>query len=520
MKSMSFANWVSALFLGLSCLFSAASAHAHAEFRRSLPVQDSLLDALPAEVRLEFSEQVGVLALTWRLPDGREVEALGETGATSLTVAPPPEGGRGSYVLRWRVASADGHPVAGSLVFSVAEVTGAAPATAERTALVPVALRAAMVVALVLSVGAAMFTASVAPVSAGMARLALGMAVLVLPFGLCWLGAEGLDRLGLPVSALSRGAVWADGARSPVLHAILLAAGAALFAVAALLTRSRVAALAALGLAALSFPASGHALSAPSPLALPLTALHGGAMLFWVGALIPLAAALTPLDAPARAALLRRFSRPALAAVLVLIGSGIGLILIRPLQIETLSTPWARLVGAKLALVAVMLALAVWHRARAVPMLTRGGAAPVRRTVRAEAALGLIVLCLAMGFRLAPPPAAPMADPPRVHIHTTKAMADVVLSGHPPGAVTIELFLADGDFGPLDPQEVRLALTDPAAGIGPLTVQASRQDRGHWTTPPVTLPSPGPWQVRLMLLITDFEQVTLSGDLVKEGPKE
>jgi copper transport protein len=187
---------------------------------------------------------------------------------------------------------------------------------------------------------------------------------------------------------------------------------------------------------------------------------------------------------------------------------------------DTLSTPWARLLGAKLALVAVMLALAVWHRARAVPMLVRAEAAPVRRTVRAEAALGLIVLCLAMGFRLAPPPTAPMADPPRVHIHTTKAMADVVLSASPPGAVTIDLFLADGDFDPLDPQEVRLALADPAAGIGPLTIQATRQEPGHWITPPVTLPSPGPWQVKLMLLITDFEQVTLSGDLVAEGPTE
>ncbi|MBD1203647.1 MAG: hypothetical protein H9533_05865 [Rhodobacteraceae bacterium] len=99
-------------------------------------------------------------------------------------------------------------------------------------------------------------------------------------------------------------------------------------------------------------------------------------------------------------------------------------------------------------------------------------------------------------------------------------MADVVLSASPPGAVTIDLFLADGDFDPLDPQEVRLALADPAAGIGPLTIQATRQEPGHWITPPVTLPSPGPWQVKLMLLITDFEQVTLSGDLVAEGPTE
>ena len=520
MKSKTFSRWVSALFLELFCLFGAASAHAHAEFRSSLPIQDSVLDALPAEVRLEFSEQVGVLALTWRLPDGREVTALGEAGATVLTVAPPPETAHGTYVLRWRVASADGHPVAGSLVFSVGEVTGAAPIAVERTVLFTVAFRAAMVAALVPSVGVAVFNATVTPVGAGIARLCLGMAVLVLPFGLFWLGAEGMDRLGLPLSELPQGGVWAEAIQSPVLYPVVLATSAAALAVAALLTGSRASVLIAVGLAALSFPASGHALSAPTPFALPLTALHGAAMLFWVGSLIPLAVALTPLDAPDRAALLRRFSRPALAAVLVLIGSGVGLILIRPLEMDTLSTPWARLLGAKLALVGVMLALAVWHRVRAVPMLARGDAAPVRRTVGAEAALGLIVLCLAMGFRLAPPPAAPVPGPPMVHIHSAKAMAGIALSASPPGAVTIDLALADGSSDPLDPQEVRLALTDPATGIGPLTVLATRQEAGHWTTPTVILPSPGPWQVKLMLLITDFEQVTLVGELSAEGMTE
>ncbi len=58
------------------------------------------------------------------------------------------------------------------------------------------------------------------------------------------------------------------------------------------------------------------------------------------------------------------------------------------------------------------------------------------------------------------------------------------------------------------------------SGALPLTVQANRQEPGHWTTPPVILPSPGPWQVRLVLLVTDFEQVTLSGDLVVKGPAE
>lgn len=519
MKSTSIAVIAIALMMGVSCLLWASMAHAHAEFRGSVPGQDSLLDELPSEISLEFSEQVGVLTMMWRLPDGKEVAAVGEAGATTLTVQPPPEAGRGTYVLQWRVASADGHPVNGALVFSVGEVTGSAPQGIEggSTTWATVALRAAMVVALVLSVGAAVFQALFPPVFSGVARLAAPLAVLVMPLGVAWLGAEGLDRLGQPFGALLQGDVWGQAFASPTARTVALAILAAALALGALLIHWRLAAVLAWAFAALSFTVSGHALSAPSWAALPLTFLHGAALLFWVGSLLPLAAATLPLAPAGRADLLRRFSRPALLAVIVLIGSGAGLILIRPLAVETLATPWAQLLGAKLALVAVMLALALWHRARAVPQLERGKAAPVGHTIRIEAALGLVVLCLAMGFRLAPPPATPVADPPTVHIHTTKAMADVSLSAAPPGAVTLHLLLADGDFVPLDPQEVRIDLTDPIAGIGPLTVQASREDAGVWSTTPVTLPSPGPWQVNLMLLISDFEQVTLSGELAAEG---
>ncbi|NJM81106.1 MAG: copper resistance protein CopC/CopD [Tabrizicola sp.] len=519
MKSTSIAGMAFAVLLGLLSLLWASMANAHAEFRGSVPAQDSLLDGVPAVISLEFSEQVGVLALTWHLPGGREVAAVGAAGATTLTVQPPPDAGRGTYVLQWRVASADGHPVGGALVFSVGEVTGSASPGAEgsATASATVAFRAAMVAALVLSVGAAVFQTLFAPVPPGVARLATPLAVLVMPLGVLWLGAEGLDRLGLPFGAFFQDDVWGQALASPVARTVALAMVAAALALGALLMQWRLAAFSAWALAALSFTLSGHALSAPSWTALPLTFLHGAALLFWVGSLLPLAAAMIPLPPAGRAKFLRRFSRPAVAAVLVLVGSGAGLILMRPLAVETLATPWARLLGVKLALVAAMLALALWHRARAVPQLERGQAAPVARTIGLEAALGLVVLCLAMGFRLAPPPTTPLADPPSVHIHTTKAMADVALSATPPGAVSVSLMLADADFVPFDPQEVRLDLTDPVAGIGPLTVQAKRDETGVWSTAPVTLPSPGPWEVRLMLLISDFEQVTLTGTLATIG---
>lgn len=487
---------------------------AHAEFRGSDPAQDSVLDALPAAVSLRFSEQVGVLVLEWRLPDGGLQPATGEAGADALTVQPPPDAGRGTYVLRWRVASADGHPVGGSLVFSIGEVTGAAPDALSATTSLPVVVaRGAFVAALVVSVGAAVFHHAVAPLRAGHARIASLIAGLVLPLGLIWIAVEGADRLDLRLGEAALTEAMKEGLQSPVLFTLILAALAAPLVFGALLAGSRLAAAMSLGLAAVSFAASGHALSAPGQIAPVLTALHAGAIIVWAGGLLPLALAMHGED---RLPILRRFSVIALPAVLLMLGSGSALALLHWGSPDLLASDWARLLAVKLLLVAGMLALALWHRLWAMPLLAGGVDAPVRRSVVLEAFLGLVVLALAMGFRLAPPPSAmiaPSANPVSIHIHTDKAMADLAATAHIPGATGFYLTLADGDFAPLDPKEVTLALTDSIAGIGPLTASAMQTGPGSWTVAPTILPTPGPWEVRITLLITDFEQISLTGTL-------
>ncbi|QYZ69558.1 copper resistance CopC/CopD family protein [Neotabrizicola shimadae] len=496
----------------LSLLFS-MPALAHAEFRGSEPAQDSVLVAMPAAVSLRFSEQVGVLVLEWRLPDGSLHPATGEAGADVLTVQPPQDAGRGTYVLRWRVASADGHPVGGSLVFSVGEVTGAAPDVQSEPGSVPAVLaRAAFVLALVLSVGAAVFHHAVAPLSARFAHLQSLIAGLVLPLGGLWIAVEGAERLGRGTEAIFSAAAMTAGLQSPVLFTVILAALAAPLVYGALQAGSQWAAALALGLAALSFAVSGHALSAPGGVAPLLTALHAGAIILWVGGLWPLAFAVQGAD---RLMVLRRFSGVALPAVVVLIGSGVALALLHRGSAGLLSSDWARLLAVKLALVAGMLALALWHRLRAMPRLASGTEVPVRRSVAVEAGLGMAVLMLAMGFRLAPPPsaAATLPDPVAIHIHTVQAMVDLAATAPFPGTTGFRLGIADADFIPFDPQEVTLSLTDKEAGIGPLSAPAVRMGPGLWEVEPMTLPTPGPWEVRITLLVTDFEQFRLTGTL-------
>ena len=517
MTSTRFVQFWLGSFLALSFTVLATMAQAHAEFRGSDPAQDALLDRLPYSVTLRFSEEVGVLVLDWLLPDGSSVAATGQAETGELRVDAPPDAGRGTYVLRWRVASADGHPVGGALVFSVGQVTGAATAAdASHAAIFATAARWGFVAALVLCVGAAVFHHLIAPVSLAYARRVGLMAGFVPAFGLIWLGVEGADRLGLPPLAGLSWQGFAAGLASPALVTVALGVLAAGMAWVALRVGSGWAGLVAWGAAALSFSVSGHALSAPGSVAPVLTALHAGAVIFWPGGLPALAVGLRE---EGRLALLQRFSVLALPVVAVLIGSGAGLALIHRDAPDLLTSDWARLLAVKLALVAVMLALALWHRFRSMPQLAQGGNPPLRRSIGAEAVLGLIVLALAMGFRLAPPPAAMAAlpAPSAIHIHSEKAMADVLPLAPYPGQTGFRLMLADGDFAPLDPLEVTLSLTDTAAGIGPLTARAERQAAGDWDVPPLTLPTAGPWQVQLTLLISDFEQVTLTSELPAGG---
>ena len=503
----------------LVSLWLPLAAYAHAEFRGSEPPQNSLLEALPPSVSLRFSEQVGALVLEWLLPDGSVSTALAEAGAEVMTVASPSDGGQGTYVLRWRVASADGHPVSGSLVFSVGEVGGVTPKMAADSGPVPsVIARGVFVASLVLSVGAAFFHHAVARLEPETARLAARTTWLVLPLGLIWVAVEGTELLGLGIASALSVAAMKGGLQSPVLFTVTLASLASVLAFLALQRGSRISAFAALGIAALSFSVSGHALSAPGSLAPALTAFHAAALIIWVGGLIPLVLA---MRMQTRLQTLSDFSLVAFPAVVVLLISGAALVLLRRESPDLLASGWIRLLATKLGLVAAMLVLALWHRFRVMPQLAKRGMSRVVRSIAIEAACGLIVLGLAMGFRLAPPPSlaeAPIPNPAYLHIHSDKAMAVLIATAPFPGSTGFRLTLTDDQFTPIDPKEVALTLTDPVAGIGPLTTQGRKVGLGEWEIPSLTLPTPGPWDVRISLLISTFDQITLTGKLLASDP--
>lgn len=502
----------------LVLLFIAPVAHAHAQLQKSLPTAEAVIAALPDSVTLTFSEPVAPLVLRWILPDGREVDAEASLRGNDLVVVPT-EAGTGSYLLSWRVASTDGHPMAGVLVFAVGAPSrsDAAAAPEGASAAWAAAGRFALTLLLVISVGAGVFDRVVAPLASGTRRLGIVAAGLALPAAGLALGLHGLDMLGLPLSRLLEAAPWQAAVAAPVARSIALAALAAALGLVALVTRGKALALLAWALAGLSFAASGHAAEAPPRwFSGPVLALHGVALIYWLGALPPLLAGLRATDATAR---LRRFSALAVPMVILLIGSGAALTVLQAGSVAALLVSgWGQILAAKLALVGLLLGLALWNRVALTPALSRAAPdapARLRRSIAAELVLCVAILALASAFRLTPPPRiAAAVVPVSVHLHGPAAMADLELSPGRAGRNTVTLGFADGDFNPLTPLEVRLRFTDAARGLGPIETHATAQPDGQWRSPPVTLPGPGPWEVVLDILISDFAKTRLSQQIL------
>lgn len=118
------------LLCGVALLLGAGPASAHAALVGSDPAEGASLDAAPEQISLEFNEapQAEFSAVTVVGPDGTEYQD-GEIVAegTTLRVGVAPLGAAGDYEIGYRAISTDGHPITGSVPFTL---TTAGPAAA------------------------------------------------------------------------------------------------------------------------------------------------------------------------------------------------------------------------------------------------------------------------------------------------------------------------------------------------------------------------------------------------------
>ncbi|MEV0207792.1 copper resistance protein CopC [Streptomyces sp. NPDC050788] len=434
--------------LVLLVLGGAGPASAHAALKGTDPDDGAVLKSAPRHITLTFTESVGLLDDSLRVldPDNRRVRtgearhAEGRSDTASVTL--PESLAEGTYVVAWRVVSADSHPVGGAFTFSVGKpsatvaTVGTGPTENPATRSLFNIARYLAYLAVALLIGAAAFVALCRPADRGPLRrplvagwwTLLGTAVVLLVLRAPY------ENGTAPATAFDADAFGRTLTGRPGL--LLLARIALLLVVAVFAVRLRkrtqwsrpvLAAGAVLAVAlALTWAAAEHASAGVQvPLAIASTVLHLLAMALWLGGLVALLILLRRTELPAAA--VARFSRVAFTCVTVLVVTGVyqswrGL----GSFAELTGTTYGRLLLAKLAAVALLLAAAGLSRrwtarlvgadARTVvrervpepvggppsaaaeepaaPVTGNDGRRNLRRSVLAEVAVGAVVLVI------------------------------------------------------------------------------------------------------------------------------
>ena len=373
-----------------------ASAGAHAELVRTVPADRAVLSKAPSRVLVFFDDPVRV---------GPGNEAVRNDGGSILGGEPRARGkrlelplrsgiGNGGYSVRWSIVSDDGHVEEGVLAFAVG--SGPAPSPTLRVStqvgLVTVLTRWLFFAGLLIAGGLALFD------------LVVWRAVVRSRLPMGWI-AIGLGAVFVSASAL----VYQShaGASTRFGLVLLVSAGVAVVgAAAAAIANADPAAgrlAQVLALALLLAPTlAGHSLDAGrSWVDAPIDFLHVVAVAFWLGSLVALAL-VVPRQKVTRelaAAAVRRFSRFALAAVLVLAVTGVGQALAELASVSQLwSTGYGRALVVKTALFGLLIVLGWISRSR-----IGAGYAKLRASVASELVV-LLGLLVAVGVLTALPP--------------------------------------------------------------------------------------------------------------------
>lgn len=517
-----------AVFALVLLLAGTAGALAHASLATADPADGAVVETAPSEIALTFSEMVSPLVMRLVAPDGTSLDLSGVSySGSTLRVALPAGLADGTHVFSWRVVSEDGHPVGGSVVFSIgapSAMPGAPDEAVDRT--VRGLLWASKLVltgGIALGIGGAFALAWFGTGRETGRGVAAGFVFAGMAAAILCVGLQGLDALAEPVGRLADPIVWEAGYRTTFGRTALGLLAAATAAMVALVLPDRTArapSLLALLCAGAAMAASGHAGSAePQWLTRPLVALHAATMAAWIGALMPLGLALRA-GGEGATAMLARFSCaiPWLLGVLLVSGAVLAVVQVGT-PVALVSTAYGSVLLVKLALVALLLALAAFNRWRLTPAVVRGdpaGSDALVRAVVVEIAIAVLVFGAVATWRFTPPPRAlarAAAEPAWVHLHEPRVMADVTFAPGLAGPVAATVALTGGDYGPFTAKAVTLVLSRPDAGIEPIRRDMAATEAGTWRSDDLVLPLPGRWSLRVDVLVSDFERVRLEGEV-------
>lgn len=498
-----------------------ADALAHAALTSSIPASNQVLEKAPRDVELHFNEPVRVIRASLSSDGGAGTELAIDGKDAVVRLSLPPSLPEGAAIVSYRVVSEDGHPVGGSLVFfvgSTAPVATTAP-TAQQSALAPMIwiVHTSSILFLAISVGGALFNRwldpshdrrknPTMPIVSGGLLLAAGVYL------------QGLDEIGAGLTFKGLTPL-ATALRGNVATASLLAFLS--LALVSLPIRGRRASLAAALLAMTSasaaFTFTGHCnVVSPLWLARACIFLHGAALLFWIGSLLPL----WRLGRTSDGAPLQGFSRAIPLPFALLLAAGATLALLElPSLNDIPASVYGRILLVKTGLVAVLCVVAIYNRF----WLTRpalGGSNSARRSLRRSIAVEMLlataIVASASLWRFAGPGQlqyTAAAQSVSMHLHSERAMAQVELLPAENGTASLHVAVLGPDFDPIQPQGVSLLLSNAATGIEGIRYDLTKSPEGTWETGGLPISDPRGWRMELQVLIDDFTSTRLEGDL-------
>ncbi|WP_184953393.1 copper resistance CopC/CopD family protein [Paractinoplanes abujensis] len=518
----------------------AAPASAHAVLVNSDPGNGTIVPDAPNKITLNFSESVNLLSgkIQVLAPDGSRADQ-GDPTASGGTVTIPLRsgGGRGTYLVSYRVISADSHPVGGSLTYSVGAASAAPTATLDDVTVDPVVRTLIPIgkylgyAGLVLLIGPTLVLALLWPhrlSRTGPGRLVwtgIGL-ILFSTLVAIWLQApystgSGLfdvrvgdlrEVLGSTFGAIMLVRLGVICAAALLLRPMLRGSGAD--------SKTDLALLGVLGVAAIAtWPLTGHPTASPvAGVSVVVDAIHLAAMSVWLGGLVMLVGfLLRKADQRELGAILPIWSRWAATSVAALIVAGVIQALIEVSSLSGLfNTTYGRLILVKVGLVGIVLGFAWYSRRLVQSKAAEESPRGLRRIVAVELAITAVVIGVTSALvQITPARSATASETVATSSTITKTLTDqrmaVQIDIFPAtvGNNSIHLYAYTPDNKPLTVVEWTATAALPGKGIEPIEIPLLRITDFH-AVGDIALPSAGEWTFKITARTTEIDQSTLS----------
>lgn len=515
-------------------------ASAHAVVTDIRPDPDSVLGTQPREIRITFNEPVSTTSTGIRVfdPAGTQIAGLRtEAKDTAISAELPSLPEEGSYTVSWKVISADGHAIDGAFLFSIGKASMSEPldvAQSSGPAAFPRVVRTlggvigwvGLVVILSTLAVAARAPFDRRGIGVG-AALAVSGALVTLVGSLLAVDASPGEAFRVTMDTTS-GLITIIALVLAV--ALAVAVGLAIRGEGRLADQPRWVLVGSALLVVALMALEGHAVAlSPVVVSAVGTVLHVVAAVVWLAGLVWIDRRSRLVEVDELRGEVAARSPYAMAVVVVLAVTGIGMFALRMPPDELINSAYGLIGSAKIIVLAMALVLAWQNRSTMTPVDTDGDATlershrdavdlrRFRSSLRVESILVALALVLGVVLAQVSPPGEGDAGAQGGYFADKIAFGDgkVELTVDPARRGVNEMHVtATGDDGRLmeGVEDLTLSFYLPEKDFGPLRPSLQVISAGHSYTF-ARIPFEGNWIVRVTAKVDRFEELEASFEL-------